>query len=340
MATTSPKLFNQLEEGASKIALKEDFADQDIINIVIGVIEDITGVDLTILKNIVDTIQAAIGGIADIPAAIIGGVVDGINQFIADLLSMLDNATGGIFNLDALADSLNQTNTTAESKPDVEDLAVFNPLSNGINLDEDTTFDRSQLSFGAASGTSSGGSGDTSHSHTLGRIPDYQPAGGGSDMMEIAFIRARKTMTYTQVGFATGDSATMFDIQGAFLGVYSMNKTTGLLTLLTPALASADIKGSVTTANKEFRFPMGVTINAQQGDIFAVALCQKTGPLQNCASLLCSTATQITNPNGEYPSKPYGYRDLSGVGGVLPATLNHSDINFGASTKLPFFVLG
>jgi hypothetical protein len=340
MPAASPKLFNQLEEGAQKIALKDDFKDEGIIDIVIGVIEDITGVDLTILKNVIDTIEAAIGGILDIPLAIVNGIADAINQFIADLLSMLDNATGGVFNLDALADSLNQTNNTAESKPDIEDLAVFNPLSNGINLDEDTTFDRSQLTFGASSGTAGGGSGDSTHTHSLSRIPDYQPAGGGSDMMEIAFIRARKTRTYTQVGFATGDAATMFDIEGAFLGVYSMDATTGLLTLLTPALASANIKGSVTTANKEFRFPMGVTINAAQGDIFAVALCQKTGFLQNCASLLCSTATQITNPNGEFPSKPYGYRDLSGVGGVLPTTLAHADINFGASTKLPFFVLG
>lgn len=340
MPAASPKLFKQLEEGAKKVALKEDFQDQGMIDIVIGVIEDITGVDLTILKDAIDTIEAAIGGIVDIPLAIINGIGDAINQFIADLLSMLDNATGGIFDLDALADSLNSTNNTAESKPDIEDLAVFNPLSNGINLDEDTTFDRSQLSFGSASGTSGGGSGDSTHSHSLGRIPDYQPAGGGADMMEIAFIRARKTRTYTQVGFATGDAATMFDIEGAFLGVYSMNPTTGLLTLLTPALATSNIKGSVTTANKEFRFPMGVTINAQQGQIFAVALCQKTGILQNCASLLCSTATQITNPNGEFPAKPYGYRDLSGVGGVLPATLEHADINFGSSTKLPFFVLG
>lgn len=340
MATTSPKLFNQLEEGAKKIALKEDFADKDIIDVVIGVIEDLTGVDLTILSNIIDTIQGAIGGITDIPAAIINGVVGGINQFIADLLGMLDWATGGVFNLDALADALTQTNNTAESKPDVEDLAVFNPLSNGINLDEDTTFDRSQLTFGAASATSSGGQSDGSHTHSLGRIPDYQPAGGGTDMMEIAFIRARKKRTYTQVGFATGDSATMFDIEGARLGVYSMNKTTGQLTLLTPGLSNTNIKGSVTTANKEFRFPLGVTIEAQQGDIFAVALCQQTGFLQNCASLLCSTATQITNPNGEFPSKPYGYRDLSSVNGVLPTTLNHGDINFGSSTKLPFFVLG
>lgn len=106
-------LFRQLEEGAGQVALKTDFESPDIIDIVIGMIEQATGLDLTILKNIVDGIQDALGGILDVPTAIFNSIVDAINQFITDLLGLLDAATGGFFGLTGLAGALNQTHSTA-----------------------------------------------------------------------------------------------------------------------------------------------------------------------------------------------------------------------------------
>lgn len=223
--------------------------------------------------------------------------------------------------------------------PNVQQVPVAS-LAVSIDPNEQTTIARSQLMFGASSSTSSGGSTTAnSHTHPLSQIPQYVPSGGGNDMMEIGFIRVLQNKTFTQVGFATGGSNTFAGIVAARLGVFKMDPITGDLTLLTPTLATTDIKASVTTQNKEFRFSLGVKINALQGEIYAVALCQQTNFGQNCASLLCQTLTDVTNPSSQFPRRMYGYRDLSSVNGVLPASLAEANINYTSSTKIPFYVL-
>lgn len=349
-------LFKQLEEGAKQIALKEDFSSIDWVAKVIETIESMTGVDLTVLQDIVNTIQTALDGIGvDITSlqdliatiqGILGSITDvsdaiqeAVDNFIHDFLLLLDGWTSGIFNLDELAAVINDTRATAESKPNLEDIPLAQPISTAIGVDEDATFDRSQLSFGAAALTSAE-TGPGFHIHPLQAVPDYDPIGGGADIMEIAFIRCSRKRQYTMVGFGTGDSLTISGIEAAYIGVYSMDPSTGDITLLTPTLAATDIKASVTTANKEFRFATGVTIDANQGDTFAVALLQKTGAFQTCASILCTTSTQIANPSGQFPTKPYGFNVRTSSGSNLPSTLAHSAIDFSVSTKLPFYVLG
>ena len=105
-----------------------------------------------------------------------------------------------------------------------------------------------------AAGTSSGGSsGGGSHSHGLGQIPDYQPAGQGNNYVEIAFIKATKTRSYSQVGFITGDSQTFAGIQNAYIGVYLVNPTTGNLTLCNTSSATTENDAPATPARPSSR---------------------------------------------------------------------------------------
>lgn len=257
-------------------------------------------------------------------AALVAGIADFVNGLIALL-------TG----VPVIGDDVEKLAGTINAKQ----LGV--PLSFSINPDEDATFPRAMLTHGAASGTNSGGSGDTSHSHGLGQIPQYKPAGNGSDMLEIGYIRATKRKTYRYVGFGTGGAATLAGIEAAYISVFSIDISTGAATELTSTLGDTDIKGSVTTQNKEFRFDMGVDIEAEPGDVFAVCLLQQTSIIQTCANLLCTTLTDITNgaTGQQYPAKNYGYIDRSSSSPKIPSSFTHANINYGSSEKIPFFLL-
>lgn len=62
------------------------------------------------LQELFDTFfDNLFGGFGDVVEAI----ADGINQFIHDLLMLLDGATGGFFNIDELAETFNTTRATA-----------------------------------------------------------------------------------------------------------------------------------------------------------------------------------------------------------------------------------
>lgn len=62
------------------------------------------------LQELFDTFfDNLFGGFGDV----VGAIVAGINQFIHDLLMLLDGVTGGIFNIDELANTFNATRTTA-----------------------------------------------------------------------------------------------------------------------------------------------------------------------------------------------------------------------------------
>ncbi|MFN8054359.1 hypothetical protein [Gordonia sp. (in: high G+C Gram-positive bacteria)] len=266
-----------------------------------------------------------------------------IVELLSDLLGAIpvigDDIEGALANWLAGVSSVADTAmVTANGKPSMEQIPMISSLWMSINDDEDSTFPRANLSNGAAAGTSSGGSsGGGSHSHGLGQIPDYQPAGQGNNYVEIAFIKATKTRSYSQVGFITGDSQTFAGIQNAYIGVYLVNPTTGNLTLCNTSSATTDIKSSITNTNTEQRFHLGVTINATQGQVFAIGLLQKTSILQTCASVVMTKITRIEPPSTQYPRKNYCYTNSNS--GALPTSIAESNLNYSASTKLPFYVL-
>lgn len=230
-------------------------------------------------------------------------------------------------------------NTPISERPTSVQIPMNSAMWTTMDPREHATVPRSQLIHGTASGTASGGSGDGSHSHNLSRIPDYQPAGNNSDWAEIGFIRIQRDADLRYVGFMTGDSQTFLGINAAYLGVYSVNQDTGLLTNLAPALSSMNIKSLVTDINTETRFDMGVTIEANQDDVFAVALLQDTSSVQTAASLMCVRITDLNRYEGtKYPRRPYCYAGPSPMS-ALPSTITASNLHWDSSTKLPFFYL-
>lgn len=81
MVNTLPR---QLQEGASQIALKQDFKDPDFVDIVLGVIKDLTGLDLYGLwegvESLVDGVRSVLNQLLDI---INGLIVTPINAAVA-----------------------------------------------------------------------------------------------------------------------------------------------------------------------------------------------------------------------------------------------------------------
>ncbi|CRY84397.1 hypothetical protein IU443_29310 [Nocardia farcinica] len=239
----------------------------------------------------------------------------------------------------AQGDHKSEVLTPISERPKFTQTPVNSALWTTMDPREHATVPRTQLIHGTASGTASGGSGDSSHSHNLNRIPDYQPAGNNADWAEIGFIRVQRDADLRYVGFMTGDAQTFFGINAAYLGVYSVDTETGLLTLLTPTLAATNIKSLVTDINTETRFDMGLTIEAEQDQVFAVALLQDTSSIQTAASLMCVRITDLNRFEGtKYPRRPYCYAGPSPLS-ALPQTITAANQHWDSSTKLPFFYL-
>ncbi|WP_433662436.1 hypothetical protein ACQPW1_09960 [Nocardia sp. CA-128927] len=223
-------------------------------------------------------------------------------------------------------------------KPSLTQVPVGSPMWQSLGKTEDTTFPRSQLTFGAASSTSSGGgSSGGSHSHSLRTVPDYQPAGHGGCTLEMGYIQAQRDRTYKEVGFITGDSITAFGINGFYIGVYSVDTKTGNVTLLNPISAAVDMRGSFGATNTEYRFNLGTSITAKQGDVFAVGTLQLTSLGQTCSSFLCITMNKITPAAGQaFPRAQYCY---SGAWSAMPSSIEEKNLKYNESSKVPFYVL-
>jgi len=214
-----------------------------------------------------------------------------------------------------------QVKTPIGERPKFTQTPINMSLWGTMNPKEHSTVPRSLLISGTASGTATGGSGDNSHSHSLNRIPDYQPDGNNIDEGECGFIRLTRDAKLKYVGLATGDSNNWFGIQAAFIGVYSVNQDTGLLTLLTPTLAASDIKGQILTSNTEFAFDMGVTIDGKQDDVYAVITLQDTTLVQTTGALMCARVTKTGRWNGnQHPPFQYCYTDVTS-GDRLPSSI-------------------
>lgn len=221
-------------------------------------------------------------------------------------------------------------------KPNFSQVPLGSALSKAISPNEDVTFARASLNGGAASSVASG-SGPGFHTHNLNVTPEYQPAGFGSNFLEIGYIRAERDRTYTQVALITGSAITWAGISALYLGVWSVNPTTGALTLLNVGTAGTDRKSSLSATSSQYVFPLGMTIHAAQNDVLAVGALQVTSIFQSCSSLLCSTLTDISGTTVQYPRKQYCY---AGPYTSLPSTIAESSLNYTASNKLPFYALG
>lgn len=233
-----------------------------------------------------------------------------------------------------------EVKTPLAGKPDVEEIPINSAIWHSMNQKEQATFPRSQLVKVVNSTTGSGGGGTSAHSHSVSQyatIPDYQPSGNASDYLEIGFIRISKDCQFDHAGFITGNSATFLGVNGAYLGVFRMNASTGALTLLNTTTAAQNLQSSITTANTEHIFNLGVTVTAEQNEVYAVGVLQDTGSFQSAASLMCTRITDLSRDSGSiYPRKAYCY---SGTYNSIPTSIAESALNYSASTKLPFYYL-
>lgn len=222
-------------------------------------------------------------------------------------------------------------------KPNVEEVPIDSTLWQTMHPREQSTFPRSQLISGTAANTASGGSGDSSHSHNLNRIPDYQPSGNNNDFLEIGFIRVSKDISFNAAGFITGDSATFAGVTGAYLGVFRMNPTTGDLTLLNTATRTFNLRDHITNTNTEHIFTLGETFTAEQNEVLAIGLIQDTSVVQTPASVMCTRITDLNRDTSTArPRKQYCYAGPYNTG-LIPLTIAESSLNYSASTKLPFY---
>lgn len=296
------------------------------------------------------------GGILGGFSNAVGLVTNAVDDLLANLCNAITGLSGGLIDLSSWATALEGGVTTAQStataaqssataamavatgKPSLTQIPIGSTLWASLGIGEDATFLRTSLSFGSASSSSSGGSSTASaHTHPLGAIPQYQPAGNGSNTIEIGYIRASRDRTYTTAGFITGGSATFAGITGAYLGVFFVNPTTGALTLLNTTSAATNIASAITTTNTQQSFSLGYTISASQGDTFAVALLQVTSILQTCASLMDTTLTALgASSSAVVPQANYCYASPYTA---MPSSIAAAALNYGASTKLPFYFL-
>lgn len=262
--------------------------------------------------------------------SVVGAITGGINQFISDLVYALKGITGGMIDLTGYfqdeADKL-------EAKPDVNEIPINSPAWRTMRPDEESTFPRASLNFGASSATSGGGSGDTTHSHNLLRVPDYQPQGNGTNWLEIGFIRIEKDGWIDTMGLVTGDSATFAGIGAAYVGLYKQDPTTGDLTRMNPSW-STDRKSSLTNANTESTFAIGATLQVLQDEWWAIGVLQVTSIVQTAGSLMRTSLTNMNRQGAGFPEKQYAY---AGTYSSLPATIAESTLAYDASNKLPFF---
>ncbi|MFE7797051.1 hypothetical protein [Nocardia sp. NPDC057440] len=264
------------------------------------------------------------------------GSVDGSQDWTESTIkAVLKGAPIGSF-MNAQDTHNSEVKDPLNAKPDVQEIPINSAMWNTMDQREQPTFPRTQLISGTASGTASGGAGDGSHTHSLNRIPDYQPSGNGNDYLEIGFIRIQKNCTFTHAGFITGDSATFAGVNGCYLGVYRM-QSNGDLTLLNTSSATSNLQSSITTQNTEHIFNLGITRNALQDEIYAVGILQDTGLFQTAASLMCTRVTDLSRPtSGLYPRKAYAY---AGIYSAMPSSISEASLNYSGSTKLPFFYL-
>ncbi|QIS06751.1 hypothetical protein F5X71_34565 [Nocardia brasiliensis] len=278
--------------------------------------------------NIADAITQTTGGIINLR-----GWATQLRQQAADAINKAIRAQA---TADTAQNTANAAHVVANGKPSMGEIPLSTDLWKTLSRAEQSTFPRTQLSFGSAPSTASGGSQSGSHSHTLNRVPDYQPSGNGTNYLELGFIRVTKDCALSEVGFISGNSQTFAGINGCYLGVFKMDTATGALTLLNPGSATVNIANSVTTRNTEHRFSLGVTINARQHEIYAIGVLQQTGLIQTAAALMCTTLADLNRSETAYPRKNYAY---AGTYSAMPAFVAESDLNYDRSTKLPFFYL-
>lgn len=252
------------------------------------------------------------------PGSLAVGLFSGLqNKSVEEMKATMSGGVMGAFE-HVQGTAHDEYNTPISERPTFTQTPIDMAMWGTMNPKEHSSVPRSQLINGTASGTSSGGSGDSLHSHDLRRTPDYQPDGNEGEM---AYIRMTRDARLRYVGFCTGDAQELLGIERAHLGVYRVDQDTGLNTLVTPALAAMDIKSQAVTDLTEFVWDMGVTLEVVQNEVIGVDMAQIVSGFQTPGAIMCARIKKTGRWNGtKYPLFQYCWTDL-GAGNTLPPTI-------------------
>jgi hypothetical protein len=175
------------------------------------------------------------------------------------------------------------------------------------------------------------------HNHSAGTlagslgVPDYKPAGNGANLTELGFLKCSKDRTYTQMTFITGDAVTALGVNAFYLGVYSMNLSSGALTLVS---STGNIRSSVSNTNTEYTFNLGTAVNATKGQVYACGTLQVTSVIQTCNSLCRLSFWPISGP-GSFPTTLYAYAPASST---LLSSISNASLTKNAGF-VPYYAL-
>ncbi|MCQ4119899.1 hypothetical protein [Rhodococcus tibetensis] len=170
-------------------------------------------------------------------------------------------------------------------------------------------------------------------SKSLTEIPSFKP---GKRFVEFAFIRGgRDTPTPVEaVRIITGDDAGLVDIDAWYLGVYVYDQPNDRMQLL---WNSGNIKSVLTSQRQRYHIATGMTQEAQNDQLFAIAQLQiAPGFLQGTRSLGCIFQTGVAEQAGTVPQARHAY---IGDQSVLPATIAMSALTYD-KTKLMWGAIG
>lgn len=212
-------------------------------------------------------------------------------------------------------------------KANYSDIPTDVPLWQNINPSDDSVFPMSGLVFWTT-GDNDGGS------YRETRNPVFSTSSGD---MDLGYIRSTRDREYTQIGFMTAKGAIIgAGPLEAWLHLYKMDLTTGLLTLL---WNSGNIKSAIQSAGsgKMLRFAMP-QVHADQGDVFAVGLVQRANALNPSYAIYGATMPYTEQPAGVHPR---GLSSRATVGTTFPsASTIASASQVWTNENTPWFVLG
>lgn len=274
----------------------------------------IRGVDLTAIQNAQKAAEdaqiaadnAVETAVTEATNAAVGAVPGAVNDAVAPLTELID------------------------SKANYSDIPTNVPLWHSINPNDDPVFPYNDLVYVTNATTSSGGNTTTSES----KNPTFSTSSGE---MDLGYIRATRNRDYTQIGFMTAKGAIVgsgpFE---AWLHLYKMDLTTGVLTLL---WNSGNIKPSIQSAGsgKMLRFAMP-TLHANQGEVFAAGLVQRANALNPSYAIYGIKQPFTDQPAGVYPR---GLASRANVGTSFPSASSISPAaQVWTDENTPWFILG
>jgi hypothetical protein len=135
-------------------------------------------------------------------------------------------------------------------------------------------------------------------------IPSFKP---GKRVVDMAFIRGgRDTPTPLEaIRIITGNDSGLIDIDAWYLGIYVLRTSDNVMVKLWD---SGNIKSVLTSQRQRYHIATGMTDEAQNDQLFAVASLQiAPGVLQGTRSLGCIFQTGISEQSGTIPPARHAY---------------------------------